>query len=155
MGSASAVSITTQGVLRSLALGGVGLVAVRLIVAASGWADAAQPTHQVRHTPELVGLASYYTRESVLHEGNTGMTASGELYDESGMTCAMRRRDWNSRWRACGPAGCATVRLNDFGPSKAQSSKGVLIDLTPRAFKQACGALSQGLCSVQIYRLED
>ena len=46
------------------------------------------------------GLATYYTAASCVAEGNSGVkTASGRDYDENAMTCAMRSREWGSKWR--------------------------------------------------------
>lgn len=97
------------------------------------------------------GWASYYTVESCQREGTSGVyTANGEWYDERGMTCALRRRDWGKSYLVCGPVGCAEVRHNDFGPGRGPTAKGVIVDLTPRAFKAVCGDLRQGRCEVGV-----
>ncbi len=71
------------------------------------------------------------------------------------MTCALRRRDFGKSYLVCGQAGCAEVRHNDFGPGKGPTSKGVIIDLTPRAFKAVCGDLRQGRCEVGVQGIVD
>ena len=97
------------------------------------------------------GLASYYTTASCQREGTSGVfTANGERYDEGALTCALRRRDWGGAYLVCGPVGCAEVRHNDYGPGKGPTRKGVIVDLTPRAFKAVCGDLRQGVCEVGI-----
>lgn len=97
------------------------------------------------------GLASYYTVKSCQREGTSGVwTANGEAYREDGLTCALRRRDFGGAYLVCGPVGCAEVRHNDYGPGRGPTAKGVIIDLTPRAFKAVCGDLRQGVCEVGV-----
>lgn len=97
------------------------------------------------------GKASYYTVASCKAEGTSGVrTASGELYKEGEFTCALRRRDFGKSYLVCGPVGCVEVRHNDYGPGRGPTAKGVVIDLTPRAFKAVCGELKQGVCEVGV-----
>lgn len=104
------------------------------------------------------GFASYYTEASCKREGTSGIwTANGERFNEEALTCALPRRiaklkygKSGGNYLVCGPAGCAEVRHNDVGPGRKPQSKGVLIDLTPEAFKQVCGDLKQGLCKVGV-----
>lgn len=97
------------------------------------------------------GKASYYTVASCQREGTSGVyTANGERYDEQGMTCALRRRDFGRSYLVCGPKGCAEVRHNDYGPGNRPTRRGVIIDLTPMAFKEVCGDLRQGVCDVVV-----
>lgn len=98
-----------------------------------------------------VGFASYYTTASCQKEGTSGVfTANGERYNEQALTCALPRRDFGKKYLVCGENGCAEVRHNDYGPGKKPQSKGVVIDLTPKAFKEVCGELRQGLCEVGV-----
>lgn len=88
------------------------------------------------------GLATYYTEESCKREGTSGVwTASGERFDESALTCAMRSRKWGSKFKVTNLANGKSiiVRLNDFGPGKKPTARGVIIDLTPAGMK-ALGA---------------
>ncbi len=97
------------------------------------------------------GLASYYTVKSCQREGTSGVyTANGERYKEDALTCALRRRDFGRNYLVCGPIRCVEVRHNDFGPGRGPTAKGVIIDLTPKAFKAVCGDLRQGVCSVGV-----
>lgn len=97
------------------------------------------------------GYATYYTVASCQREGTSGVyTANGEAYDEQALTCALRRRDWGGHYLVCGPMGCVEVRHNDFGPGRKPTKKGIIIDLTPRAFKAVCGDLRQGRCEVGV-----
>lgn len=88
------------------------------------------------------GLATYYTEESCKREGTSGIfTANGERFDESALTCAMRSRAWGSKFKVTNLANGKSieVRLNDFGPGKKPTARGVIIDLTPAGMK-ALGA---------------
>lgn len=97
------------------------------------------------------GLASYYTVKSCQREGTSGVyTANGERFKENALTCALRRRDFGRNYLVCGPIGCVEVRHNDFGPGRGPTAKGVIIDLTPKAFKAVCGDLRQGVCNVGV-----
>ena len=98
-----------------------------------------------------IGLASYYTVASCQREGTSGVwTASGEQYYENDLTCALPQRPFGRHYRVCGKVGCVTVRQNDYGPGRKPQSRGVIVDLTPRAFLLACGELRQGVCPVTI-----
>ena len=95
------------------------------------------------------GQASYYTVASCQREGTSGIkTATGERYNEQALTCALPWKPNNKEYMVVGPKGWAVLRHNDFGPGKGPRRKGVVIDLTPRAFKEVCGELSLGKCQV-------
>lgn len=104
------------------------------------------------------GLATWYSVKSAQAEGTSGTyTASGELYDESAMTCAYRSRDFGQRFRVCHGETCITVRQNDYGPGRTATRRGVLIDLTPAAYDRlGCKrgtnkhGVSWGECSVTV-----
>jgi rare lipoprotein A len=98
------------------------------------------------------GLATYYTEASCKREGTSGVrTANGERFDESALTCAMRRRDWGSTFKVTNldNGKQITVRLNDFGPGRKPSARGVIIDLTPEGFRQL-GAGKKGELRVKV-----
>lgn len=101
------------------------------------------------------GFATYYTVASCQREGTSGVyTASGERYDESAMTCALPKqvgeRKWGREFMVYGhnTGKSVVVRYNDQGPGNGPQSKGVVIDLTPAAFKEVCGDLKQGKCKI-------
>lgn len=102
------------------------------------------------------GTASYYTVASCQREGTSGVrTANGETYDETALTCALRRRDFGGQYRVCtaaAPSRCVVVRHNDFGPGKGATARGVVIDLTPAAF-QALSPLRAGVVAVTVEAL--
>jgi len=54
---------------------------------------------------------------------------------------------FGSRWRVCGPAGCAVAELWDRGPNQRLHR---LADLSPRVFERVCGPLSLGVCQVSV-----
>ena len=102
-----------------------------------------------------IGLASFYTAESCRREGTSGTwTASGERFDEQALTCAMRRRDWGSLWRVTSlETGMdVVVRLNDYGPGKGPTAKGVIVDLSPRAMR-AIAPKGVGMVRVKVERV--
>lgn len=104
----------------------------------------------------LEGDATYYTEESCKREGTSGVwTASGKRFDEKALTCAMRRRDWGAKFKVTNLDNGKeiVVTLNDFGPGKGPSAKGVVIDLTPAGFKEL-GAGKKGKLRVKVEQIE-
>jgi rare lipoprotein A len=98
------------------------------------------------------GFATYYTTKSCQREGTSGVfTANGERFDESALTCARRSREWGSTFKVTNLENgkSIVVRLNDFGPGKGPTAKGVIIDLTPEGFKQL-GAGKKGKLKVSV-----
>lgn len=98
------------------------------------------------------GFATYYTVKSCQREGTSGVyTANGEKFDESALTCARRCRLWGSTFKVTNLDNGKeiVVRLNDFGPGKGPTAKGVIIDLTPEGFKQL-GAGKAGKLRVRV-----
>jgi len=105
------------------------------------------------------GLATYYTADSCVAEGNSGVkTASGKDYDENGMTCAMRSRKWGSKWRVTNLNTKKSIKksiivtLTDFGPGRGPAARGVIIDLTPKAFQELGGG-KHGEIRVKVERV--
>lgn len=109
------------------------------------------------------GLATYYTSASCAGEAKTmGLkgsywgkkTANGERYDENALTCALPiKLKQGEKGREYLVYGTTTgrsvvVRQNDFGPAAKPRKRGVIVDLTPRAFREVCG--SGGECLVQV-----
>ena len=99
------------------------------------------------------GFATFYTIKSCQREGTSGVyTANGEKYDESAFTCALRSRKWNTKYKVTNSdtGKSIEVRLNDFGPGKGPTAKGVIIDLTPAAFKALGGIQKAGRLKVTV-----
>jgi len=91
------------------------------------------------------GKATYYTVES-----SSNITASGERYDEEGMTCALRTHKFGHLWQVCqlGTDRCVVVRNNDYGPGNPKA----IIDLTPKAFSRLA-PLRDGIINVSVRRI--
>lgn len=99
------------------------------------------------------GFATYYTVESCKSEGTSGVyTANGERYDEDAFTCAMRDRHWGRKFKVTNEENGKTicVRLNDYGPGKRPTAKGVVIDLTPGGWKALGVAYGRGKIRVKV-----
>lgn len=107
------------------------------------------------------GLATYYTAKSCAGEAKQyglkgsywgAKTANGEAFNESALTCALRRRDFGGSYVVYGhdTGRSVVVRHNDFGPGKKPTAQGKIIDLTPAAFKAVCGDLKLGVCRVSV-----
>jgi rare lipoprotein A len=99
------------------------------------------------------GDATYYTTKSCQREGTSGVyTASGQRFDESALTCARRSRKWGSRFQVTNLDNGKTieVRLNDFGPGKGPTVRGVIIDLTPEGFRRLGAKPKQGKLRVRV-----
>ena len=93
-----------------------------------------------------IGFATYYTVQS-----SSRITASGEPYNENAMTCAIWNLPFNTMLKVTNIANGKFVfcRVNDRGVAKRLFKKKVIIDLTPRAFKELA-PLSQGKVWVRI-----
>lgn len=103
------------------------------------------------------GFATYYSVESCKKEGSWdrwgGKMANRKPFKDDLMICAMPWKPTNKAYLVCGPAGCAEVTHQDRGPCKESQKKGVVMDLTPRAFKQVCGDLKIGKCRIKYKEL--
>lgn len=99
------------------------------------------------------GYATYYTERSCKAEGTSGVwTASGERFDEKALTCAMRSRKWGSTFKVTNldNGKSVVVRLNDFGPGKKATSRGVIVDLTPAGFSALGASPKAGRLRVKV-----
>jgi rare lipoprotein A len=88
------------------------------------------------------GLASWYSSRA---------TASGERFDSTVFTCALRKRGFGGYYQVCNDASgnCVVVRHNDFGPAKGLFNQGRIVDLSEAAFSRIAD-LDEGVISVQI-----
>lgn len=103
------------------------------------------------------GFATYYTVESCKREGTSGVfTANGEKYDESAFTCARRSRKWGTKFKVTNKeTGLSVIlTLNDYGPERGPTAKGVIIDLTPAAFKVLGAKKKQGKMEVEVEEIK-
>lgn len=98
------------------------------------------------------GWATYFTHASCIREGNSGIMANGQNLDDEMMICAL---PWKGR-----PDGREIMVTNietgksivvtwaDKGPGKGPRKRGVVIDLSKKAFEEVCGDTKQGRCRV-------
>jgi rare lipoprotein A len=103
-----------------------------------------------------IGLATYYTTKSCQREGTSGVrTANNERFDEHALTAALPTRAFGSLWLVTSleTGKSVTVRQNDFGPNKSCIKRGVVIDLTPAAFKALGTKPKQGEVKVRCERI--
>ncbi len=104
------------------------------------------------------GLATYYTVQSCLSEGNSGIMANGKPLIDSNLTCAMRRRDWGTQFKVTNLENGkeVIVQLFDYGSGKGPTKRGVIIDLSLGAWKAlglmplGSGKKSRGECKVKV-----
>lgn len=90
----------------------------------------------------LNGQASYY------HDKFDGrMTASGEVFDQDGMTCAHKTLDFGTILKITNLENnlSVTVRVNDRGPFV----EGRIVDLT-KAAAQKIGLYEMGVCNAKV-----
>ena len=104
-----------------------------------------------------VGKATYFTKESCIREGNSGITASGKPLDDSKLWCALPRDIMNAlnlkfeqiiKVTNTDTRRHAYVKLMDIGPGKKARSRGVVIDLTLTTFLQLNGSTNRGHINV-------
>ena len=104
-----------------------------------------------------IGKASYYTYESCVREGTSGVyTASGERYDENGFTCAKWDVPFGTMLRVTNVENgkSVSVRVNDRGPSKRLVKQGRIIDLTKNVFAILTeDHLEKGIIVVEVTRI--
>lgn len=113
------------------------------------------------------GLATYYTSASCAGEAKAmrlkgsywgNKTANGEAYDENALTCALpiklKQGQSGKEYLVYSEKTdrSVVVRHNDFGPAAKPRKRGVVIDLTPRAFMEVCG--DGGECQVSIQEIK-
>jgi len=101
---------------------------------------------------ETIGTASWYSTKSCQREGTSGVwTASGERFNDNGLTCAMRSRDFGKYYKVTNLANNKSiiVKHNDFGPNKKLAAEGRVIDLSKAAFAKIAD-LKVGLIKVEV-----
>lgn len=108
-----------------------------------------------RHSATLTGLATWYSRASAQRERTGGLRvlmANGKPLNDSAMTCAMNGKPFGQHYRVtnCANGKTVIVRHEDRGPGKKAESRGVIIDLTPRAFVALGGNLNDGKLTVKV-----
>ncbi len=112
----------------------------------------------------IFGEAAWYSSQSCRREGTSGVrTASGELFKEKALTCAMRSRDFGKFYRVTNLKNGKTVivKHNDFGPARkwTDPKTGIthnlsrrVIDLSKAAFQKIADT-RQGVIRVKVERV--
>ena len=95
--------------------------------------------------------ASYYTVESCLREGTSGIMANGRKLDDTKKTCAMWGYPFGTQVQVTNinNGRSVLVTVTDRGPAKRLVKKGRIIDLSKKAFT-ILAPLSQGIIPVEI-----
>jgi len=105
------------------------------------------------------GYATWFSGESCVREGTSGITANGRPLDDSSMWCALPerppvgpdgRRAWGRRVRITNPETGEFILAQqwDLGPGRRARQRGVVVDLTPTAFQALRGDLQDGRLKV-------
>ena len=98
--------------------------------------------------------ASYYTYESCIREGTSGICANGERLNDNGFTCASWDYNFGDLLNVTNLSNNrrVIVRVNDRGPSKRLYKKGRKLDLSLKAM-DALGGVDRGVIKVTIERI--
>ena len=104
--------------------------------------------------PAEIQTASYYTYESARREGTSGITASGEKFRDSRLTCASWFYPFGTilKVTSLNNGRSINVTVNDRGPSRSLVKRGRIIDLSKMAFSKIAD-LKCGVIPVRIERL--
>ena len=100
--------------------------------------------------------ASYYTMESCLREGTSGIMANGRRLDDGAFTCASWFYPFGTWLRVTNirTGRYVLCMVTDRGPSKRLVRKGRTIDLSRAAFN-AIANCKQGVIEVEIERVKN
>jgi len=98
------------------------------------------------------GLCSWYTRESCIREGCSGIMANGKIMENDKLTCASWKYKFGTVLKVTNIENdkYVLVTVTDRGPSKKLKDR--VIDLSRGAFKKIC-SLQNGLCKVKVEAL--
>lgn len=104
----------------------------------------AAPRHQPDARPVAVRKAPRQPRTA-----RSGLASYvGASYGADYLAARLRK---GTRLRVCGPVGCITGTVNDYGPSR-RIFPGRIVDLSAARFERVCGRLSMGTCAVTVAR---
>jgi rare lipoprotein A (peptidoglycan hydrolase) len=105
------------------------------------------------HAAEIptTGKATYYTYDSCIREGNSGICANGEKLNDNAYIAASWFYKFGTQLRVTNTENgkSVIVRVADRGPSKRLVKKGKIIDLSKAAFK-SIGSLKLGVINVKV-----
>ncbi len=98
--------------------------------------------------------ASWYSVESCLKEGTSGIMANGRKLDDSKFTAASWDHAFGTRLKVTNIDNrkSVIVTISDRGPNKRLYRQGRVLDLSKAAF-QAIGALRKGVVRVKIDKI--
>ena len=95
--------------------------------------------------------ASWYSVESCLREGTSGIMANGEVLNDERKTCASWDYPFGTKLQVTNlhNGRSVVVLVTDRGPAKRLYKKGRTIDLSKRAFSELA-SLKQGIIEVKV-----
>ena len=99
--------------------------------------------------------ASYYTVESCLREGTSGIMANGKALKDDDYTAASWDYSFKSRVKVTNVNNgkSVTVSITDRGPSRRLYRQGRVIDLSRAAFEKIA-SLKEGIIPVKIEEIK-
>lgn len=101
------------------------------------------------------GTASWYSYESALREGTSGVMANGQRMDDEALTAASWEFPLGTsvlvrcQARCRGSSRAVRVTITDRGPAKRLYREGRILDLSPAAFR-ALAPLEYGLIPISV-----
>ena len=103
------------------------------------------------------GKASYYTVQSCLNEGNSGICANNKPLDDTALTCALPSHYYiGKKFKVTNVSNGKSVicLVTDFGPNdKLFYEKNIIVDLSQKAFSQIA-SLDKGIIDVRIKEMK-
>lgn len=95
------------------------------------------------------GTASWYSYESCIKEGTSGVMANGKKMDNDALTAASWFYPLGTNVKVTHKGKTIVVKITDRGPSKRLVKKGRIIDLSKSAF-QKLASLDRGVINVEV-----
>ena len=143
-----------KGILTWLTLGVLAMMAGPTSPSSGVTTSGAAPGRAATVAPRLpalltmTGVASWY---SVDDAGIQPLTASGEPFDDTQLTCASWSLPFGARLHVTNleTGQQVVVRVNDRGPARRLVAAGRVIDLSKAAFRQIA-SLEHGLVPVRV-----
>ena len=107
------------------------------------------------------GYATWYTNRTARPQRTDGVTAGGNILDESRLWCALPERPpigangqraWGRKIRITNIRTVKSIICEqwDYGPGRGAQACGVCVDLTPAAFLALGGKLEDGRLAVKV-----
>lgn len=99
--------------------------------------------------------ASWYSIESCLREGTSGICANGEVLNDARKTCASWDYPFGTKLQITNlhNGRSVVVLVTDRGPAKRLYRQGRVIDLSKGAFSEIA-SIKQGVIPIKIRRLK-